>query len=99
MAVSGGRTPWIMLRALANEQLRWDKIHIFQVDERIAPAGDLDRNLTHLRESLVQHVLFPELNLHPMPVEDTNPESGAAQYSRTLQQIAGNPPVLDLVHL
>jgi 6-phosphogluconolactonase len=99
MAVSGGRTPWVMLRALANEQLPWDKVHIFQVDERIAPAGDLDRNLTHLRESLLQHALFPELNLHPMPVEDADPESGAAQYSKTLQQFAGTPPVLDLVHL
>ncbi len=99
MAVSGGRTPWIMLRALANEQLPWDKIHIFQVDERIAPAGDPDRNLTHLRESLLEHAPLPEQNLHPMPVEDADPESGAAQYSKTMQQIAGNPPVLDLVHL
>lgn len=99
MAVSGGRTPWIMLRALANEQLPWDKIHIFQVDERIAPAGDLDRNLTHLRDTLLQDAPLPEQNLHPMPVEDADPESGAARYSQTLQQIAGSPPVLDLVHL
>jgi 6-phosphogluconolactonase len=99
IAVSGGRTPWIMLRALADEQLPWDKIHIFQVDERIAPAGDPDRNLTNLRESLLEHAPLPEQNLHPMPVEDSDTESGAAQYSKTLQQIAGNPPVLDLVHL
>ena len=99
MAVSGGRTPWIMLRALANEQLPWDQLHIFQVDERIAPAGDPDRNLTHLRESLLEHAPLPEQNLHPMPVEDADPESGAAQYSKTLREISGNPPVLDLVHL
>ncbi len=99
MAVSGGRTPWIMLRALANEPLPWDKVHIFQVDERIAPSGDPDRNLTHLRESLLEHAPLPEQNLHPMPVEDADPESGAAQYSKTLQEIAGNAAVLDLVHL
>ena len=99
MAVSGGRTPWIMLRALADEQLPWEKVHIFQVDERIAPAGDPDRNLTHLRESLLEHAPLAEQNLHPMPVEDANSESGAAQYSKTLQEIAGDPPVLDLVHL
>lgn len=99
IAVSGGRTPWIMLRALANELVPWDKIHIFQVDERIAPTGDPDRNLTHLRESLFEHVPLPEQNIHPMPVEDADPESGAAQYSKTLQEIADNPPVLDLVHL
>ena len=99
MAVSGGRTPWIMLRALANEQLPWDKVHIFQVDERIAPAGDPDRNLTHLRESLLERAPLPEQNLYPMPVENADLESGAAQYSKTLQEIAGNPPVLDLIHL
>ncbi len=99
MAVSGGRTPWIMLRALGNEQIPWDKVHIFQVDERIAPAGDPDRNLTHLHESLLEHARLPEQNLHPMPVEDADPESGAAQYSKTLQAVAGNPAVLDLVHL
>ena len=99
MAVSGGRTPWIMLRALANEQISWENIHIFQVEERIAPSGDPDRNLTHLRESLLEHASLPEQNLYPMPVEDGDPESGAARYSKTLQQIAGNPPVLDLAHL
>ncbi len=99
MAVSGGRTPWIMLRELAGEQLPWDKIHIFQVDERIAPAGDPDRNLTHLRESLLEHASLPERNLHPMPVEEADLELGAAHYAQMLSQIAGNPPVLDLVHL
>ena len=57
MAVSGGKTPWVMLRELAHEQVPWDKVHIFQIDERIAPAGDPDRNLTHLRESLLSRLL------------------------------------------
>ena len=48
MAISGGRTPWLMLRALAGHQLPWDDVHVLQVDERVAPAGDPDRNLTHL---------------------------------------------------
>jgi 6-phosphogluconolactonase len=39
MAVSAGRTPWIMLRALAKEDLPWKNMHIVQVDERVAPAG------------------------------------------------------------
>ena len=50
MAVSGGRTPWQMLRVLANEDLPWEGVHVVQVDERIAPDGDPDRNLTHLIE-------------------------------------------------
>jgi 6-phosphogluconolactonase len=48
MAVSGGRTPWLMLRALADEQIPWESVHVVQVDERAAPAGDPDRNLAHL---------------------------------------------------
>ena len=54
IAFSGGRTPWIMLRALAGEDVPWKGIHVMQVDERVAPPGDADRNLTHLRESLVR---------------------------------------------
>src|SRR5215469_14199721 len=54
-AVSGGHSPWEMLRALAGEDVPWDAVHVVQVDERIAPAGDPDRNLTHLHESLVEH--------------------------------------------
>jgi 6-phosphogluconolactonase len=55
VAVSGGHTPWVMLRALATEDVPWKHMHVVQVDERIAPSGDPDRNLTHLRESLLEH--------------------------------------------
>ena len=98
-AVSGGKTPWIMLQALAGEDLPWDKVHIVQVDERVAPAGDLDRNLTHLQESLLAHApLLPE-HLHAMPVEAADLEAAAKLYAQTLASIAGTPPVIDLVHL
>jgi len=98
-AVSGGRTPWIMLRALANEDLPWASVHIYQVDERVAPEGHPDRNLTHLRESFVQHVPIPAANVHAMPVELADLDAAARQYALTLQQFTGAPPVLDLVHL
>jgi 6-phosphogluconolactonase len=96
-AVSGGRTPWQMLRALALVPLPWKEIHVFQVDERAAPAGDPDRNLTHLRESLVSRVGLPAGNLHAMPVEQDDLDAGAAAYARALAAAAGG--VLDLVHL
>lgn len=99
MAVSGGKTPWVMLRALANEQVPWDGVHIFQIDERIAPAGDPDRNLTHLRESLLSHAPLRSEQIHAMPVEEADPAAGAKQYAETLKEFAGNPPTLDLAHL
>jgi 6-phosphogluconolactonase len=99
VAVSGGHTPWIMLRALAGEKVPWEQVHLVQVDERVAPAGHADRNLTHLRESLLTRVpLLPE-QVHAMPVETPDLEAAAKAYSRTLLDIAGSPTVLDLVHL
>ena len=99
MAVSGGKTPWQMLRALANEEVPWKNVHVVQVDERIAPAGDPDRNLTHLRDSLLSHAPLPPEQIHAMPAEAEDLEAAAARYARTLQQIAGSPAVLDLAHL
>jgi 6-phosphogluconolactonase len=99
MAVSGGRTPWQMLRALANEDVPWPSVHVVQVDERIAPAGDPDRNLTHLRESLLANAPLPAGQIHAMPVEEPDLQAAARGYAHTLEQIAGTPPVLDLAHL
>jgi 6-phosphogluconolactonase len=99
MGLSGGRTPWLMLRALATDALPWSEVHVVQVDERVAPAGDAERNLTHLRDSLLDHVPLASDHVHPMPVEAADLEGGAEQYARTLQELAGSPPVLDLVHL
>ena len=98
-AVSGGHTPWVMLRALATADVPWPAVHIVQVDERVAPAGHLDRNLTHLRESLLEHAPLSAGQIHDMPVESADLESAAAEYAASLRQIAGSPPVLDLVHL
>jgi 6-phosphogluconolactonase len=99
LAVSGGHTPWKMLRALADEDIPWADVHVVQVDERIAPAGDPDRNLSHLRESLLDHALVPPQQIHAMPVEESDSEAAASSYAHTLERIAGTPPVLDLVHL
>jgi 6-phosphogluconolactonase len=99
MAVSGCHTPWLMLRALANRLVPWHAVHVVQVDERVAPAGDADRNLTHLRESLLSHAKLPPSQIYAMPVESADLDAAAAQYAETLRQIAGAPPVIDLVHL
>jgi 6-phosphogluconolactonase len=99
MAVSGGHTPWLMLRDLAGMGIPWPAVHIVQVDERVAPAGDADRNLTHLRESLLSQPRLAAEQIYPMPVESNDLERAAAQYAATLRRLAGDPPVLDLVHL
>src|SRR6266550_2595481 len=92
-AVSGGHTPWVMLRALAGEKVPWENVHVVQVDERVAPAGHPDRNLTHLRESLLEHAPLLSEQIHDMPVESPDLEAAAAQYAATLRELAGSPPV------
>jgi 6-phosphogluconolactonase len=99
IALSGGHTPWKMLRALAAERMPWPSVHILQVDERVAPAGDPDRNLTHLRESLLAHCPLRPEQVHAMPVDAADLESARDAYATTLQRVAGVPAVLDLAHL
>jgi 6-phosphogluconolactonase len=90
IAVSGGRTPWAMFAHLAGMDVAWDRVVIFQVDERIAPDGDPERNLTHLNESLPAAA---RPGVRPMPVTAADPEQAAALYAR------GLPPSFDLIHL
>ena len=99
MAVSGGKTPWIMLRDLAKQEVPWNGVHVVQVDERVAPEGDPDRNLTHLRESLLEHAPLRAEQIHAMPVDATDLQVACLRYALTLDEIAGSSPVLDLVHL
>ena len=99
MAVSGGKTPWAMLKDLASEDVPWANVHVFQVDERLAPEGDPDRNLTHLHASLLGNAPIPPENIHAMPVNAADPDRGALDYEQTLQAWCGGPPVLDLAHL
>ena len=99
LAVSGGRTPWAMLRALSGEDVPWGSVHVFQVDERIAPAGDADRNLVYLQESLLARAPLPPEQLHGMPVDSPELEAAAIRYAQILEKVAGVPAVLDVVHL
>ena len=99
MAVSGGKSPWLMLADLASEDVPWANVHVFQIDERIAPAGDPDRNYVHLRASLLEHAPIPPEQIYAMPVESPDVDAAAKEYAHTLESIAGKPPVLDLAHL
>ena len=99
VAFSGGHTPWLMLRILADEKVPWSGVQVAQVDERVAPAGDPDRNLAHFRESLLEHAPLRPEQIYAMPVESPDLEAAAKQYAATLAEIAGSPPVFDLVHL
>ncbi|MBV6509060.1 MAG: 6-phosphogluconolactonase [Acidimicrobiales bacterium] len=99
VAVSGGRTPWTMLEQYATADIPWERVQLFQVDERIAPDGDPARNLTGLQRSFVEPSGIPAANVHPMPVTATDLASAAADYASELVEVCGEPPLLDVAHL
>jgi 6-phosphogluconolactonase len=91
LAVSGGHDPWPMFSQLEDHQLDWTRIEIFQVDERVAPAGSDERNLTHLVESLS---IGAQGSIRPMPVTDEDLEAAADRYAESLPDDA-----IDLAHM
>ena len=96
---SGGSTARPLLAALARADVPWAAVHVLQVDERVAPDGDPDRNLTALRLELTDRIALPPGHLHAMPVLDSDLEGASARYAHVLQELCGLPPTLDLVHL
>ena len=98
IAISGGRTPWVMLRALSSLEVPWESVHVLQVDERIAPGGSRRPEPdAPVREPA--RTGRTAAHIHAMPVESADLDEAVARYARTLADIAGSPPVLDLVHL
>jgi 6-phosphogluconolactonase len=90
LAVSGGTDPWPMFSQLEDLWDDWANTEIFQVDERVAPAGSPERNLTHLIESLSTGA---QGSIRPMPVTDDDLDAAADRYAASL------PDALDFAHL
>ncbi len=88
VAFSGGSTPALMLAELAELQVPWGATTIYQVDERVAPEGDPDRNAT-LLDVLRRH--RPPIVLMPVTSDDLG--AAARRYAALL------PDRLDIVHL
>ncbi|HZB43073.1 MAG TPA: 6-phosphogluconolactonase [Ilumatobacter sp.] len=85
LALSGGSAAPAMIAALLLERVAWEVVTVWQVDERIAPDGDPDRNGLQL-ESLPCTVRL-------MPVTAADLRGAAARYARSL------PDRFDIIHL
>lgn len=94
IALSGGQTPALLFAQLARHDLPWERVHVFQVDERVAPDGHPDRNLTDLGANLLDQV---PVNAHPMPVTAADLRQAAQGYAGLLREVCGG--VLDVAHL
>jgi 6-phosphogluconolactonase len=99
LALSGGTSPLRMFDALTGETIRWEHVHLFQVDERLVPSDSPERNFARVRERLLAHVDIPPGQVYAMPVELDDPKAAAKAYAATLRRVLGADGVLDLVHL
>ncbi len=99
LALSGGRGPHGLFEALAREKLDWERVHLFQVDERAAPLESPERNFRAIVALLVDRVSIPCEQLYPMPVARDDLQAAAGEYAATLERVLGDGRVLDLVHL
>lgn len=105
IALSGGSTPRPVFEELATRSLDWDLVVLLQADERVAPAGTEERNLTH------QRAVFDGLPVTwlPLPVDplvtgdqaELEPIAATAIDEFTLQlvELADDPPVIDIAQL
>jgi 6-phosphogluconolactonase len=98
MAISGGRTPWEMLKILSKASLPWQRVNLFQVDERVAPDGHADRNLTQLFQAIEGSPLVTRLRIFPMPVTTEDLDVASQDYSQLIHVITEGEG-LDLIHL
>jgi 6-phosphogluconolactonase len=106
VAVSGGSTPRLMHRLLAEapycSKTPWDKTSLFWVDERCVPVTDERSNYGAAKRDLLERVPLPVAQIYPMPVE-RHPDEGAVKYQRIIQHFfqlgKGQFPVFDLIFL
>ena len=98
LAISGGRTPWEMLKILSKADLPWQRVNLFQVDERVAPDGHADRNLTQLFQAIAGTPMVTQLRIFPMPVLAEDLEEGCREYIQVMDEVTEGKG-LDLIHL
>ena len=97
LAVSGGSTPARLFAALAELALPWPAVHLFQVDERVAPLGEPNRNLSDLAANLLERVPIPWRNVHLLPVDAADPAGASSRFADELRTVCDGR--LDVIHL
>ena len=103
VALSGGSTPVQLYKELSRTDLKWDKTHIFIVDERFVPIDHSDSNYRMINETLLSRIDIPEQNIHPVPTEKDSPDESAISYEHEMVSFLNlsslSVPEFDLVLL
>jgi 6-phosphogluconolactonase len=99
VALSGGRTPEELYRAVARSSdldFAWHRTHVWWSDERAVPPNDERSNYGLAKRALLEDVPLPDAQVHRMRGEVEDLDAEARRYEQELASLA---PVLDLVWL
>jgi 6-phosphogluconolactonase len=101
LAISGGSTPKLLFQSLVASGFRWQRVHLFWVDERCVPPNDLESNYRLAEENLITPARIPHSQVHRIHAE-IKPETAAAQYEEDISNFfgleEGEQPHFDVVH-
>lgn len=103
VALSGGSTPRNLHQLLTREpflsQVDWSKVYVYWGDERTVPPDAAESNYKMARETLLEHVPIPEVQVHRMRGE-IDPEAAATEYGRLIKAHFDPPDTrFDLIFL
>ncbi|MGH9395574.1 MAG: 6-phosphogluconolactonase [Terriglobia bacterium] len=104
-ALSGGSTPKRFYELLAtgefSSQAPWQRIELFQVDERCVPPDDARSNYKMMREALLDRI--PGIHFHRMAAGQPDRDAAARSYAAELRSALGAQPRgwprLDVIYL
>ncbi len=89
LAVPGGTSVSGVFENLKEEDIPWQKVHIFMVDERKVPIADDKSNFKLAKECFVDDIDIPDKNVHPFRIE-----KGIDSYKKELKQQGGTYDVV-----
>lgn len=101
LALSGGSTPGPLYRRLAGwpQPPDWERIDVYQVDERCVPPDHAASNHRLLRETLEREAGGGSPAIHRIQGELPAREAASLYAERLARSVRGNPPALDAVVL
>jgi 6-phosphogluconolactonase len=90
-AMPGGRSVSGIFKSLAErDDIPWEKIHLFIIDERFVAASDIESNYRLLYENMVYGLLIKgkisNKNIHPFIFKPGESDHGSGEYEKELKR-------------